>query len=118
MPDILAHAVTRYDRENQAWAAKGKRRYHNPYALGIYLQRVEECNAMVQEGMTPALHTTNAITEGDPIVAGAAVVDAFGSDGQELFVGIAAATCSTDETLKHIPAIMKLFAPANTATAP
>ena len=73
---------------------------------------------LVQEGMVPALHTTNAITEGDPIVAGAAVVDAFGSDGQELFMGIAGATCSTDETLKHIPAIMKIFTCANTATAP
>lgn len=51
MPCILSHAVTRYDRENQAWAAKGKRRYHNPYALGIYLQRVEECNGMIQQGM-------------------------------------------------------------------
>jgi hypothetical protein len=73
---------------------------------------------VVQEGMTPALHPPNAITEGDPIVAGAAVVDAFGSDGQELFVGIAGATCSTDETLKHIPAIMKLFACTNTAASP
>lgn len=51
MPDILTHAVTRYDRENQAWAAKGKRRYHNPYALGIYLRRVEECNEMMAQGM-------------------------------------------------------------------
>lgn len=73
---------------------------------------------VVQEGMTPAKMTTNAITEGDPIVAGAAVIDAFGSDGQELFVGIAGASGSTDEALAHIPAIMKLFAPANTAAAP
>ncbi len=51
MPCILSHAVTRYDRENQAWATKGKRRYHNPYALGIYLQRVEECNGMMAQGM-------------------------------------------------------------------
>lgn len=73
---------------------------------------------VVQEGMTPALHTTNAITEGDPIVAGAAVVDAFGSDGQELYVGIAGATVSTDEVLKHIPALMKLFACTNTSASP
>lgn len=73
---------------------------------------------VVQEGMTPALATTNAITEGDPVVAGAAVVDAFGSDGQELFVGIAAASGGTDEVLKHIPVVMKCWAPANTAASP
>lgn len=45
----LANAVTRYDRENQAWAAKGKRRYYNPHALNIYLTRAEECSEMVEK---------------------------------------------------------------------
>ena len=73
---------------------------------------------VVMEGATPALMTTNAITEGDPVVAGAAVVDAFGTDGQELFVGIAMASGSTDETLKHIPVYMKIFSCSNTAVTP
>ncbi len=46
----LAHALTRYDREQEAWAKRGKRRYHNPYALGIYLQRAEEVAAEVTQG--------------------------------------------------------------------
>ncbi len=46
----LAHALTRYDREQEAWAKRGKRRYHNPYALGIYLQRAEEVTAEVTQG--------------------------------------------------------------------
>ena len=50
----LANAVTRYDRENQAWAAKGKRRYYNPHALDIYLTRAEECASIVQDGVSLA----------------------------------------------------------------
>ena len=47
----LAHAVTRYDRDQEAWAARGKRRYHNPHALNIYLARAEEATDSVAEGM-------------------------------------------------------------------
>lgn len=47
----LAHAVTRYDRENEAWAKRGKRRYHNPYALNIYLARAEDVAKEVSEGV-------------------------------------------------------------------
>jgi hypothetical protein len=47
----LAHAVTRYDREQEAWAKRGKRRYHNPHALGIYLLRVEEVVYDIDGGM-------------------------------------------------------------------
>lgn len=73
---------------------------------------------VVSHGMTMAKHTTNAITEGDPIVAGAAVVDAFGTDGQELWVGIAANACSTDETLKHLPVFMRVWHSAGPGGSP
>jgi len=69
-------------------------------------------------GVTPALMTTNAISEGDPVVAGAAVVDAFGTDGQELWVGIALASGSTDEVLKHIPVDIRVWASAGPGGSP
>ncbi|HSE57600.1 MAG TPA: hypothetical protein VLA99_02770 [Nitrospiraceae bacterium] len=71
-----------------------------------------------QFGVTPALHTTNAIAEGDPVVAGAAVVDAFGTDGQELWVGTALSSCSTDEVLKHLPIKITVWASAGPGGSP
>jgi hypothetical protein len=73
---------------------------------------------VVAHGFTMATHTTNAITEGDPIVAGAAVVDAFGTDGQELWVGIACGAGSTDETLKHLPVHMRVWHSAGPGGSP
>lgn len=70
------------------------------------------------EGITVANGTTNAIAEGDPIVAGAAVVDAFGTDGQELWVGIAYASGSTDEAVPSIPVRMKLLTCAGPGGSP
>ncbi len=41
----LNHAVTEYDRRQEARAKKSKRGYYNHYALGIYLGRLDEvCN--------------------------------------------------------------------------
>lgn len=74
---------------------------------------------VVQEGLCMCRHTTNAITEGDPVVTGYRVVDAFGSDGQELWVGIAAAAGgSTDETNPYLPIKVKLFSHAGTGASP
>lgn len=70
------------------------------------------------EGVCVANHTTNAITEGDPVVAGAAVVDAFGTDGQELWVGIALVTTSTDEVVPSTPVRMKLLTCAGPGGSP
>jgi hypothetical protein len=43
----LNHAVTAFDRRNEARAAKSRRGYHNPNALGLYLIRVgEACDAI------------------------------------------------------------------------
>ena len=62
--------------------------------------------------------TTNAITEGDPIVTGAAIMDAFGTDGHELWCGVALATGSTDEAIPTIPAYLKLMTFENTGGTP
>lgn len=70
------------------------------------------------QGTCPAKHTTNAISEGDPVVAGAAVVDAFGSDGQELWVGTAMVSSSTDEVLKNTLVDVSLFAHTGTGASP
>ena len=70
------------------------------------------------EGVTMANGGTNAITEGDPVVAGAAIVDAFGSDGQELWVGIAMASGSTDEVVPRIPVRLQLLASAGPGGSP
>ena len=70
------------------------------------------------EGNTMANGGTNAIAEGDPVVAGAAIVDAFGTDGQELWVGIALASGSTDEVTPRIPVRLKLLASAGPGGSP
>ncbi len=50
---ILSAAVTRYDRLEAAKAARAKRGYHNRYALGQYLLRVDDIVADVAAGATP-----------------------------------------------------------------
>lgn len=69
------------------------------------------------EGVTPAL-TANSATEGDPCVADAAQVGPFGTDGQELWVGIYLSATSTDEALKQVPIQVQLFACNNTGGSP
>lgn len=71
-----------------------------------------------REGYASALATTNAISEGDPVVAGAAIVDAFGTDGQELWVGIALASSSTDEATPRVPVRFKLLTCAGPGGSP
>jgi hypothetical protein len=44
LKQALAHAVTRYDRKQE------KRKNYNPYALGIYLGRVDDIVAHVKGG--------------------------------------------------------------------
>ena len=38
----FAHAVTRWDRREEDLAARNPRRYHNKYALGLMLIRIDE----------------------------------------------------------------------------
>lgn len=46
-PLTLTQALVRYDR------LQSSKRHHNPYALGIYLQRAEEIEADIARGATP-----------------------------------------------------------------
>ena len=53
--DKLAHEVTRFDSAEEAKAAKNPRRYyHNVYALGLYLGRVDSVIADVAGGTSLA----------------------------------------------------------------
>lgn len=59
------------------------------------------------------------VTEGDPIVAGTAGVDAFGSDGQELWVGIATVAYNAGDTgNSSMLAEIRLFSYAGTGASP
>lgn len=50
--DTLAHAVTEYDRKEETKHQKNpKRRYHNPYALGQYLQAVTRAVDDIEQGV-------------------------------------------------------------------
>jgi len=72
-----------------------------------------------KEGYCPGVDAlSGAITAGDPVVADAAQVGAFGSDGQELWVGVALATMSADQTADTLPVNLKLFTAAGPGTAP
>lgn len=62
--------------------------------------------------------TTNAISEGDPVVTGANIMDAFGTDGQELWTGIALASGSTDESTPQVPVWLKLLTGAGPGGSP
>lgn len=96
---------------DEAWTVMGVACGKNGISVNNY-------GWVVAHGMTMATHTTNAITEGDPVVAGAAVVDAFGTDGQELWVGVALNACSTDESLKHLPVSMRVWHSAGPGGSP
>lgn len=69
------------------------------------------------EGVTPALSIAST-AEGDPIVADAAAIGPFGTDGQELWIGTALNTLSTDEVLKQVPVHIQLFSPVGTGGSP
>lgn len=72
-----------------------------------------------KEGICPRVEAlSGAITAGDPVVADAAQVGAFGSDGQELWVGIALAGASADQAADMLPVNLKIFTAAGPGTAP
>ena len=54
MKDKLVHAVTAYDIAQERKAARNPRAYHNHYALGQYLLRVDDIMADIEAGATPA----------------------------------------------------------------
>ena len=70
------------------------------------------------EGVCMARHIASAITEGDPVVTDYRAIGPFGSDGQELHLGIAVATgASTDEAQPFVPVNLKLFT-CSSSTSP
>ena len=72
-------------------------------------------------GVTPCLKIGLAgdVTEGDPIVAGAAGVDAFGSDGHELWIGVAVTAYNAGDSGNSSMVVdMRLFAYENTGGTP
>lgn len=73
---------------------------------------------LMMEGMTRAKAGTNAITAFNPVVAGANIVDAFGTDGQELWVGTALATYTGDNVAATLPVRLNCFTASGIGTAP
>ena len=72
-----------------------------------------------KEGYCPYVRAlSGAITAGDPVVADAAQVGAFGTDGQELWVGVALAAASADQTRDRVLVNFKVFTAAGPGTAP
>lgn len=71
-----------------------------------------------QEGPVSADIVTGAVSEGDPVVADAAIVGSFGSDGQELWIGIALAAASADQAAQTLPVMMKLITAAGPGGSP
>lgn len=73
---------------------------------------------LLMEGFRKAKATTNAITTFNPVVAGANLIDAFGSDGQELWVGTSLGTYATDNVATTLPVRLNLFTAAGIGTSP
>jgi len=72
----------------------------------------------LMEGVVKALSTAETITTFNPVVAAANTVDEFASDGQELWVGTALATYTSDNVATTLPVRMNLFSPAGVGLAP
>jgi hypothetical protein len=70
------------------------------------------------EGYVVAKTKASAITAYNPVVADAAQIGPFGTDGQELWVGVALAAFTADQTAQRVPVNLKLFTSAGTGTAP
>jgi hypothetical protein len=96
---------------DEAWTIQGVVAGKDGISAGNY-------GWVVMDGYCVANHGTNAISEGDPVVAGAAIVDAFGTDGQELWVGIAAVSTSTDEVVPSTVVKMRLLCHAGPGGSP
>jgi len=72
-----------------------------------------------QEGYVQAnLKASTGLTAGDPVVADAAKVGSYGSDGQELWIGYALATVTSDIVADIAPIALKCFTAAGPGTAP
>jgi hypothetical protein len=50
----LVSALSAYGRKQADAAARNPRRHHNPYAIGIYLERLAEVEADIDRGADPA----------------------------------------------------------------
>lgn len=89
--------------------------------IGIAMQAVSSGNwgMWQQYGFCPdTVYTAAAVTAGDPIVAGAAAVAAFGTDGQELWVGWSPAGMAVDNATLKALAFVDLFDTAGPGAAP
>lgn len=64
------------------------------------------------------LKAATGFTAGDPIVADAAAVGSFGTDGQELWIGFAPVTVTSDIVADKAPMHLSVFFPPLTGTAP
>lgn len=72
-----------------------------------------------KEGICPRVESSSAaFTAGDPVVADVAQVGTFGTDGQELWVGIALAGESADQAADMLPVNLKIFTCAGPGTSP
>ena len=71
-----------------------------------------------REGYVVADIVTGALTVGDPCVMGANILDTFGTDGQELWVGYYMASATADQAAQTLPCNIKLFTSAGLGTAP
>jgi hypothetical protein len=69
-------------------------------------------------GVTPAAIAAGAIVAGDPVVAAAGVLGAFGTDGQELWCGIALAAASADMVALQAPVHLTVFSAAGPGGSP
>lgn len=61
---LLNHAVTEFDRKQEAKAAKNKRAYHNVYALPQYLGRVADVCEDIEAGADPVAAIMRGFTPG------------------------------------------------------
>lgn len=60
----LNHAVTEFDRKQEAKAARNPRAYHNAYALPQYLGRVADVMADIEAGAEPSAAIVAGFTPG------------------------------------------------------
>lgn len=71
-----------------------------------------------REGFTQALLDTDAETAGAPVVADVNVLGDFGTDGQELWCGVALAAVTADQVAQRAPVSLKLFTCAGPGASP
>lgn len=96
---------------DEAWTVVG-------VALGRYGVQNLNYGWYQVEGPVNADASAATITSGDPVVAGANVVAAFGTDEHELWVGTALAGMTSDSVAATALINLKLFAPENSGGTP